>query len=219
MWHLCFFMMRHKQKHNPRGIDRAVAEEIFEEMAGFAKYAFNKSHSVVYGLTSYRTAYLKAHYPAEYFAALLTSVLDSTVKVREYIIDAEKFGVKVLPPDINESNESFTVKDGNIRFGLLAIKNVGRTFAQQVIAERQSRPFTSFDGFVSRMINTDINRRTLESMIKCGVFDSFGITRSSLITVFEGILNSEHDKVRNNIRRYQPQGLMSGTYGGSKGNG
>ncbi len=182
-----------------RGIDQAIAEDIFEEMAGFAKYAFNKSHSVVYGLTSYRTAYLKAHYPAEYFAALLTSVLDSTVKIREYIIDAERFGVKVLPPDVNESDENFTVKDENIRFGLLAIKNVGRNFAQQVIAERKSRPFTSFDGFVSRMINTDINRRTLESMIKCGVFDSFGITRSSLMTVFEGILNSEHDKVRNNI--------------------
>ena len=182
-----------------RGVDVSVAEEIFEEMVGFAKYAFNKSHSVVYGLTSYRTAYLKAHYPAEYFAALLTSVLDSTVKIREYIIDAEKFGVKVLPPDINESNESFTVKDGNIRFGLLAIKNVGRNFADQIISERRENGFTSFDEFVRRMINTDINRRTLESMIKCGVFDSFGITRNALITVFEGILNSEHDKVRKNI--------------------
>ena len=182
-----------------RGIDQNIANEIFDAMAGFAKYAFNKSHSVVYGLTSYRTAYLKAHYPAEYFAALLTSVLDSAVKVREYIIDAEKFGVKVLPPDINESSESFAVKNGNIRFGLLAIKNVGRNFADKILSERQTKPFTSFDEFVSRMINTDINRRTLESMIKCGVFDSFGITRSSLITVFEGILNAEHDKVRNNI--------------------
>ena len=182
-----------------RGIEPSLAEEIFEEMVGFAKYAFNKSHSVVYGLTSYRTAYLKAHYPAEYFAALLTSVLDSTVKIREYIIDAEKFGVKVLPPDINESNESFAVNEGNIRFGLLAIKNVGRNFADQVISERKSKPFRSFDEFVRRMINTDINRRTLESMIKCGVFDSFGVTRSALVSVFEGILNSEHDKIRNNI--------------------
>ena len=181
------------------GIAKGIAEEIFEEMSGFAKYAFNKSHSVVYGLTSYRTAYLKAHYPAEYFAALLTSVLDSAAKIREYILDAEKFGVKVLPPDINESNESFTVKNGNIRFGLLAIKNVGKNFAKSVLGERQNKLFTSFDEFVRRMINTDINRKTLESMIKCGVFDSFGITRSSLVSVFEGILNSEHDKVRNNI--------------------
>ena len=182
-----------------RGVEESVAEAIFEEMAGFAKYAFNKSHSVVYGLTSYRTAYLKAHYPAEYFAALLTSVLDSAIKVREYIIDAEKNGVSVLPPDINESEMSFAVSNGNIRFGLLAIKNVGKNFAEKVISERQTKQFTSFDDFVRRMINTDINRRTLESMIKCGVFDSFGVTRSSLITVFEGILNSEQNKVRSNI--------------------
>ncbi len=181
------------------GIDKAIAEEIFEEMVGFAKYAFNKSHSVVYGITSYRTAYLKAHYPAEYFAALLTSVLDSAVKVKEYILDAAKFGVKVFPPDINESNRTFTVSDGNIRFGLLAIKNVGRVFADKIIEERDKKPFISFDEFVKRMIHTDINRRTLESMIKCGVFDSFGITRQALMSVFEGILNSEHDKVRNNI--------------------
>ena len=170
------------------GIDATLAEEIFEEMAGFAKYAFNKSHSVVYGLTSYRTAYLKAHYPAEYFSALLTSVLDSATKIREYINDADKFGVKVLSPDINESEESFAVKDGNIRFGLLAIKNVGRNFAEQIIAERNLKPFKSFDEFVTRMINTDINKRTLESMIKCGVFDSFGVTRSALVSVFSMII-------------------------------
>ena len=182
-----------------RGIEKTVAEEIFEDMASFAKYAFNKSHSVVYGLTSYRTAYLKAHYPAEYFSALLTSVLDSSVKVREYILDAEKFGVKVLPPDINESNKTFTVKGKNIRFGLLAIKNVGKIFADKIIEERSKQTFESFDQFVRRMINSDINRRTLESMIKCGVFDSFGVTRSALIAVYEGILNSEHDKLRNNV--------------------
>ncbi len=182
-----------------RGIDTSAAEAIFEDMAGFAKYAFNKSHSVVYGLTSYRTAYLKAHYPAEYFSALLTSVLDSSVKVREYILDAEKFGIKVLPPDINESSKYFAVSDGNIRFGLLAIKNVGKNFADSILEERKSGPFTSFDEFVRRMINSDINKRTLESMIKCGVFDSFGITRSSLASVFEGILSSENEKIRNNI--------------------
>ena len=110
-----------------------------------------------------------------------------------------KFGVKVLPPDINESNESFSVSGGNIRFGLLAIKNVGRKFADDILRERGIRPFKSFDEFVRRMIKTDINKRTLESMIKCGVFDSFGITRNSLMSVHEDILNAEHGKIRNNI--------------------
>ncbi len=182
-----------------RGISRENAEKIFDEMLGFAKYAFNKSHATAYGIISYRTAYLKAHYPAEYFAALLTSVLDSTTKVREYILDAGKCGVSVLPPDINKSDETFSIDGGNIRFGLLAIKNVGRIFASAVIKEREKKSFSSFDEFVSRLIDWDINKRTLESMIKCGVFDSLGVTRSSLISVYESILDSEHSKIRNNI--------------------
>ena len=181
------------------GVSKASADQIFEEMVGFAKYAFNKSHATAYGIVSYRTAYLKAHYPAEYFAALLTSVLDSTVKVREYIVDAQKHGVSVLPPDINESGESFTTDGNKIRFGLLAIKNVGRIFARAVIEERRGRRYSSFDEFVSRLINTDINKRTLESMIKCGVFDSLGVTRSALIFCYENIVDSEHEKQRNNI--------------------
>lgn len=182
-----------------RGFDRNIAEEIFDEMAGFAEYAFNKSHSTVYGLTSYRTAYLKTNYPAEYFSALLTSVLDSPVKVRTYIADAEKFSVKLLPPDINDSEKDFSVSNGNIRFGLWGIKNVGRNFADDLINERKNGMFKSFDDFVRRMIKTDINKRTVESMIKCGVFDSFGVTRNSLMTVYEGILSSELSKVRSNI--------------------
>ncbi len=182
-----------------RGISEKAAEQIFDEMVGFAKYAFNKSHATSYGIISYRTAYLKAHYPAEYFSALLTSVLDNTTKVREYILDAAKHGVSVLPPDINKSGETFTIDGENIRFGLLAIKNVGKLFAASVIRERTKMPFRSFDDFVSRLIDSDINKRTVESMIKCGVFDSLGVTRSSLISVYEGILDSEHDKVRNNI--------------------
>ncbi len=182
-----------------RGISETAAESIFDEMVGFAKYAFNKSHATAYGIISYRTAYLKAHYPAEYFSALLTSVLDSTAKVRAYILDASKHGVSVLPPDINLSTENFTTSEGNIRFGLLAIKNVGRQFAAAVIRERSRKPFTSFDDFVCRLIDSDINKRTVESMIKCGVFDSLGVTRSSLMSVYENILDSEHDKIRNNI--------------------
>ena len=181
------------------GIDRNNAAEIFDEMVGFAKYAFNKSHATVYGVTSYRTAYLKAHYPAEYFAALLSSVLDNSKKLKEYIADAHKFGVKVLPPDINKSDVDFTVSDGNIRFGLLAIKNVGRVFANSVIKKRQKSGYATFDKFVSAMADADLNKRTLESLIKCGAFDSLGVTRSSLLSCYEGIVDAELESKHSNV--------------------
>ena len=181
------------------GIDQKDAEDIFNEMLGFAEYAFNKSHATAYGILSYRTAYLKAHYPAEYFAALLTSVFDNAGKVREYIADAQKFGVSVLPPDVNRSGETFTTDGKNIRFGLMAIKNVGRNFAAAVIRVRSVSKYHSFDDFVSRMIDCDLNKRTLESMIKCGAFDSLGVPRSALMQCYEGIIDSQHDKVRNNV--------------------
>ncbi len=181
------------------GVSEESAAEIFEEMVGFAKYAFNKSHATAYGVISYRTAYLKAHYPAEYFAALLTSVLDNTGKLREYILDAQKHGVSVLVPDVNMSDSDFSVVDGNIRYGLLAIRGVGRVFSSAVINERKKKPFSSFDEFVRRMAGSDINKRTLESLIKCGVFDSLGVARSALISCYETILESEHEKTRNNI--------------------
>ena len=181
------------------GIDREAAADIFDEMVGFAKYAFNKSHATVYGVTSYRTAYLKAHYPAEYFAALLSSVLDSSKKLKEYIADAHKFGVKVLPPDVNKSDVDFTVSEGNIRFGLLAIKNVGRVFANAVIKKRQNGEYESFDKFVSRISDGELNKRTLESLIKCGVFDSLGITRSSLLSCYESIVDAELESKHSNV--------------------
>ncbi len=183
-----------------RGIDKNAAEEIFDQMVSFAKYAFNKSHATAYAVISYRTAYLKAHYPAEYFAALLTSVLDSTQKLREYIADAQKMGVNVLPPDINTSRSNFAVSNANIRFGLLAIKNVGRNFAASVISERECNgEYRSFYDFVSRISAHELNKRTVESLIKCGVFDSFGVTRSSLLSCFEGIVDAENEKRRNNV--------------------
>ena len=181
------------------GIAREDAADIFDEMVGFAKYAFNKSHATVYGVTSYRTAYLKAHYPAEYFAALLSSVLDNSKKLKEYIADAHKFGVKVLPPDVNKSGVDFTVSDGNIRFGLLAIKNVGRVFANAVIKKRQSGDFESFDKFVSRISDSELNKRTLESLIKCGAFDSLGVTRSSLLSCYESIVDGELESKHSNV--------------------
>ena len=153
------------------GVSKECADEIFEEMLGFAKYAFNKSHATAYGIISYRTAYLKAHYPAEYFTALLTSVLDNAGKVREYIADAARFGVRVLPPDINHSSEYFSSDGRNIRFGLLAIKNVGRNFARAVINNRSDGEYRTFDGFVSRMIESDLNKRTVEYLIKCTAFN------------------------------------------------
>ena len=181
------------------GVDPDSAEAIFEEMLGFAKYAFNKSHATAYGIISYRTAYLKAHYPAEYISALLTSVLDSSVKVKEYIADAQRFGVSVFSPDINASDEPFTVDDGNIRFGLLAIKNVGRNVVQAILRERKRSPFKSFDDFISRMIHSDINKNTVESMIKCGAFDTLGVSRRALMSCYEGIIDAEHNRLRNNI--------------------
>ena len=181
------------------GVDSESASEIFEEMVGFAKYAFNKSHATAYGVISLRTAYLKAHYPAEYFAALLTSVLSDTTALREYISDAQKHGVAVLAPDINESDADFSVSGGNIRYGLLAIRNVGRVFAESVVRERKKAPFKSFHEFVARMADSDLNKRTVESFIKCGIFDSLGVSRSALIACYESILDAEHDRLRNNV--------------------
>ena len=182
-----------------RGIGADIANAIFDDMVGFAKYAFNKSHATAYGVISYRTAYLKAHYPAEYFAALMTSVLDNTQKLREYIADASKCGVKVLPPDINLSSSDFSISDGNIRFGLLAIRNVGRLFTDAIVRARKNGNFKSFDEFVIRLADSDINKRTLESFIKCGVFDSLGVPRSALMASYEDILEAEQGKKRNNI--------------------
>ncbi len=181
------------------GISDSDAKDIFDEMVGFAKYAFNKSHATAYGIITYRTAYLKARYPAEYYAALLTSVLDNTSKLKEYIADAQKHGVNVFPPDINISREDFTVSENNIRYGLLAIRNVGRQIAASIVNIRKNGKYKSFDDFVRRLSGFDINKRTAESLIKCGVFDSLGVTRSALMSCYESILEYENDKNRNNI--------------------
>ena len=182
-----------------RGISADIANSIFDDMVGFAKYAFNKSHATAYAVISYRTAYLKAHYPTEYFASLMTSVLDNSAKLREYIADAQRFGVGVLPPNVNFSGENFTADGKNIRFGLLAIKNVGRQFAAAVIRERERGAFSSFDDFISRSSSFELNKRTLESLIKCGVFDTLGITRASLLSCYESILDGEQQKRRSNV--------------------
>ncbi len=182
-----------------RGVTEEQANKIFDDMQSFAQYAFNKSHATAYGIISYRTAYLKAHYPAEYYSALLSSVLSDTNKLKAYISDASKVGVKALAPDINISNADFTVSDGNIRFGLLAIKNVGKQFADAVVNVRRQGKYKSFVDFVERLSDFDINKRTVESLIKCGAFDSLGTPRSALLLCYESILDSQHERKRANI--------------------
>ncbi|MBR7181388.1 MAG: DNA polymerase III subunit alpha, partial [Clostridia bacterium] len=182
------------------GIDTEVAEAIFEDMANFAHYAFNKSHAAAYAVISYRTAYLKAHYPKAYFSALLTSELGNMPKISEYISEVGKRGVRVLPPDINESRPEFHVSGEHIRFGLLALKNVGRNFLEAVVADRERfGPYRSFDDFLDRLSSADLNKRQIESLIKAGAFDSLGIYRSQLMSVYEGMIDRLQSKNRSNL--------------------
>lgn len=182
-----------------RGIDKAVAEKLFDDMISFANYAFNKSHAAAYSIISYRTAYLKAHYPREYFSALLTSVLGNMPKIAEYISDCAKLGIGVLPPDINKSEMYFHVSESNIRFGLLAIKNVGQSFVENLIRERKRREFKSFDDFVDRMSNYEMNKRQVESLIKSGAMDRLGKHRSQLLAGYETIIDGATSKKGSNI--------------------
>ena len=175
------------------GLGKETATELFNEMESFAKYAFNKSHAAAYAFISYRTAYLKANYPKEYYASLITSVLGSTDKMTDYIDECGKVGIKVLPPDINFSDVTFSVEDNNIRFGLLAIKNVGRNFINSIVEERLSGgKYKDFDDFIYRLKDADINKRQVESLIKAGAFDSLGKYRSQLFRVYEAAIDGAH---------------------------
>ena len=184
------------------GIDEKKAEKLFDDMASFANYAFNKAHAAAYAVISYRSAYLKAHYTGEYMSALLTSVLGNQTKVAEYIAECSKFNISVLPPDINSSRVYFGADktDGNIRFGLLALKNVGKQFIQSIIDERATAgKFTSFDNFVERMSGVcDLNKRQVEALIKCGAFDGLKLYRSQLLAAYETIIDNVTQKNRNN---------------------
>ncbi len=182
-----------------RGVDRETAEKLFEDMSSFASYAFNKSHAAAYAMLSFRTAYLKAHYPREYFSALLTSVLGNADKIAEYIAEANRAGIRVLPPDINRSMLDFHVSGEDITFGLLALKNVGRQFVDKLILERIGRPFASFSDFIERMSENDLNRRMVESLIKAGAFDSLGVYRSRLLATLDEALMAISRKNKGNI--------------------
>ena len=181
------------------GVPEAVANAIYDEIYDFANYAFNKAHAVCYAKVAYDTAYLKCHYPKEYMAALMTSVLDSSGKVAEYIGECRSLGIPVLPPDINESLDHFTVVPEGIRFGLAAVKNIGRGFIQKVAAERVGRPYTSLEDFCSRMYGTELNKRAVENLIKSGACDCFGLYRSQLLQIFELVMDSVADNRRRNV--------------------
>ncbi|MDY3286209.1 MAG: DNA polymerase III subunit alpha [Eubacteriales bacterium] len=174
-----------------RGVSEEAAVSIFDEMQDFAKYAFPKGHAVSYAFISFQTAYLKCHYPREYMAALLTSVLDVTPKMSEYIAECHAMGIDVLPPDVNESDDGFTVVGGNIRFGLGAIKNVGHAFVRGLIEERaENGPFRTFRSFCERMVTRDLNRRALDSLIRAGAFSCFGHTRATLLAAYDRVLDA-----------------------------
>lgn len=182
-----------------RGIPAEVANDIFDDMSSFASYAFNKSHAAAYSYVSFQTAYLKCHYPCEFMAALLSSVLDRPDKVSEYTNECTNLGIKVLPPHVNESLEGFAVADGNIRFGLLAIKNIGRNFIRNIINERRVGKFTSFYDFCSRMYGADFNKRAVESLIRCGALDGLGANRRQMLMGMNEIIDDLDNKKKRNI--------------------
>ena len=183
-----------------RGVPEDVAASLFDEIMDFANYAFNKAHAVCYAVVSFRTAYLKCHYPREYMAALLTSVLDSSDKISEYIQAAREMGISVLPPDVNESFDGFSVSGRDIRFGLAAVKGVGRSFMKQLVSEREAGGlFSSFQDFCERMYDRELNRRALESLIKAGAFDSMGYRRSQLIQIAGAVVDAISQSRKKNI--------------------
>ena len=182
------------------GVPEAVADSIYDEILDFASYAFNKAHAVSYAVVCYRTAYMKRHYPQQYMAALLTSVLDVSAKVAVYIAECRDMGISLLPPDVNESDADFTVAGGNIRFGLAAIKGVGRGAVAELAAERSAGgAFRDFEDFLRRMSGKELNRRAIENMILAGCFDSMGFNRHSLMEAvgpaLDGIARERKDNI------------------------
>ena len=182
-----------------RGVDQKTAEELFREIESFASYAFNKSHAAAYAVVAYQTAYLKRHYPREYMASLLSSVLGWAGKVAEYMEECKRLRISVLPPHVNESDMGFTVAGETIRYGLLAVKNLGRAVILRMVEERRrGGAFISVYNFCKRMSGKDLNRKAIESLIKCGALDGLGNNRREMLLSVESVLNSlETDKRRN----------------------
>ena len=174
-----------------KGVSESVAQSIYDEIVAFANYAFNKAHAVCYAVVSYQTAYLKCHYPKQYMAALMTSVLDSATKISGYIAECKEMGIPVLPPDVNRSVVNFAVEGDAIRFGLGAVKSVGRGLIRSMVAHRdEGGPFRSLEDFIQRMGEGELNKRAVENFIKCGSMDCFGYHRSELLAVYDVMMDS-----------------------------
>ena len=182
------------------GVTEAAAQSIYDEIVEFANYAFNKAHAVCYAVVSYQTAYLKCHYPHQYMAALMTSVLDSATKISGYIAECKEMGISVLPPDINHSDDHFTVEGDAIRFGLGAVKNVGRALIRTISAKRNADGhFKSMEDFLQRMGEGELNKRAVENFIKCGALDCFGHHRSELLAVYDSMMDSVASSRKKNL--------------------
>ena len=183
-----------------KGIPEEVALKIYDEMMDFAKYAFNKSHAACYAVVSYQTAYLKYYYPVEFMAALLTSVIDNSGKVSEYILACKGMGISILPPDINQGEAGFSVYGKSIRYALTAIKGIGRPVIEQIVSERNSHGlYQNLEDFISRNIDGELNKRVIENLIKAGAFDSLGGTRKQFMSVYVRILDRITNDKKNNM--------------------
>jgi DNA polymerase-3 subunit alpha len=182
------------------GVPEAAAKKIFEQMISFAEYAFNKSHAAAYAVLTYRTAYLKAYYPVEFMAALMTSVMGDSAQVAEYVRNCAEMGIEVLPPDVNESERHFSVKDGKIRFGLLGVKNVGEGAIDAIIRARTEKgaPRSVFE-FISNININDINRKAVESLIRAGALDCLNTNRRAHIEVYEKLMESAQNDARKTV--------------------
>jgi len=181
------------------GVSEQAAQSLYDEIVDFANYAFNKAHAVCYAVVSYQTAYLKCHYPRQYMAALMTSVLDSAAKISVYINECKELGIQTLPPDINHSEDHFAVEGDAIRFGLGAVKNVGHGLIRSIVAKREEDgPFADMEDFLQRMEGGELNKRAVENFIKCGALDSFGHNRSELLAVYDSMMDSiAHSRKKN----------------------
>lgn len=182
-----------------RGVDKNTAEAVYGEMASFASYAFNKSHAASYAVLSYYTAWLKCHYPCEYMAALLTSVLDNNNKLSAYTAECVRLGIRVLPPNVNESKSGFTVSGKDIRFGLLAVRNLGKALIENIVRDRETNGrFGSFFEFCKRMYDY-LNRRSLESLVKCGALDGLDCNRRQMLTSVKPAMDFIGDDRKRNV--------------------
>ncbi|MEG2192277.1 MAG: DNA polymerase III subunit alpha, partial [Oscillospiraceae bacterium] len=182
------------------GVSASIANDIFDEMSSFASYAFNKSHAAAYAVVAYQTAYLKAHYPKQFLASMLTSIIDNSAKILEYSQECKRLNIKILPPDINKSFASFTVEGENIRYGLAAIKNVGKSFVETLCDERTvNGDFEGLFDFCCRMGKREFNRRAMESFVKVGVFDCFGVGRRQINGNLDALLKSVNQELKTTI--------------------